>query len=54
MIDWNLVAKIAGGGYGLCILVLIILALVAWLVGLVVQKTAKTTTESEEDSAKGK
>ncbi len=53
MIDWNLVAKIAGGGYGLVILVLTILALVAWLVGLVVQKTAKPTTEGKEDSSKG-
>lgn len=38
MIDWNMVAKITGGGYGINILVLIILALVAWVVGLVVQK----------------
>jgi len=53
MIDWNLVAKIAGGGYGLCILVLVILSLVAWLVGLVVQKTTKPTTETKQDSDKG-
>ena len=53
MIDWNLVAKIAGGGYGVCILVLIILALVAWIIGLVVQKTTKPTTESKENSGKG-
>ena len=38
MVDWNLVAKIAGGGFGVTILVLIVLALVAWIVGLVVQK----------------
>ena len=53
MIDWNLVAKIAGGGYGLCILVLIILSLVAWIIGLVVQKTTKPTTEGKEGSEKG-
>jgi Na+-transporting methylmalonyl-CoA/oxaloacetate decarboxylase gamma subunit len=53
MIDWNLVAKIAGGGYGICILVLVILSLVAWIVGLVVQKTTKTPTENKV-SAKGK
>ena len=41
MIDWNLVWKIAGGGYGICILVLVILSLVAWIVGFVVQKTVK-------------
>lgn len=38
MIDWNLVAKIAGGGFGVTILVLVILSLVAWLVGLALQK----------------
>ena len=38
MIDWNLAAKIAGGGFGVTILVLIILALIAWIVGLVIQK----------------
>ena len=47
MMDWSLVAEIAGGGYGLCILVLVILSLVAWIVGLVVQKTTKTPTESK-------
>ena len=42
MIDWDLIARVAGGGFGLTILVLIILSLVAWIVGLVVQKvTAK-------------
>ncbi len=38
MIDWNLVAKIAGGGFGVTILVLVILAIIAWLMGLVIQK----------------
>ena len=38
MIDWNLVAKVAGGGFGVTIFVLLVLALVAWIVGLVVQK----------------
>ena len=41
MIDWNLVAKIAGGGFGVTILVLIIISLVAWIVGIIVQKTRK-------------
>lgn len=49
MIDWSLAAKIAGGGYGLCILVLIILSLVAWVVGLVAQRTVKTATKCEEE-----
>ncbi len=38
MIDWNLVAKIAGGGFGVTILVLMILALIAWIGGLVIQR----------------
>jgi len=39
MIDWNLVAKIAGGGFGVTILVLVILSVIAWIVGLVIQKS---------------
>jgi Na+-transporting methylmalonyl-CoA/oxaloacetate decarboxylase gamma subunit len=52
--DWGLVAEIAGGGYGLCILVLVILAVVAWIIGLVVQKTAKPVTEGKQDSTRDK
>jgi Na+-transporting methylmalonyl-CoA/oxaloacetate decarboxylase gamma subunit len=48
MIDWGLVGEIAGGGYGLGILVLIILAVVIWIIGLVVQRAAKTKAESQE------
>jgi Na+-transporting methylmalonyl-CoA/oxaloacetate decarboxylase gamma subunit len=47
MIDWNLVAEIAGGGFGITILVLVILSLVAWLVGLIVQKTKAKPEETE-------
>ncbi|MFC2063300.1 hypothetical protein ACFLS8_05105 [Chloroflexota bacterium] len=47
MIDWGLVANIAGGGYGLTILVLFILFLIAWLVGLVIQKTGKKPDAKE-------
>ena len=46
MIDWSLVAKIAGGGFGVTILVLVILSLVAWLIGLVLQKTRAATKET--------
>jgi Na+-transporting methylmalonyl-CoA/oxaloacetate decarboxylase gamma subunit len=52
--DWGLVAEIAGGGYGLCILVLVILSVVAWIIGLVVQKTAKPEAESKETQSKDK
>lgn len=41
MIDWNAVAKVAGGGLGLTILVLVILSVVVWIVGWIVQRTTK-------------
>jgi len=47
MIDWNLVAKIAGGGFGVTITVLIIISLVAWIVGMVIQKTRKPAVEDK-------
>jgi len=50
MIDWNLVAKIAGGGFGVTIFVLVILSLVAWVMGLIIQRA---TREGKEDSSKG-
>ncbi len=40
MIDWPLVARIAGGGFGSTLLVLAILCTVIWLIGLVIQKRA--------------
>jgi len=46
MIDWNLVAKVAGGGFGVTILVLIILSLVAWIMGLVIQKIQANNQET--------
>ncbi|MBA7683570.1 hypothetical protein ES703_91942 [subsurface metagenome] len=50
MIDWGIVAKVAGGGFGTTIAVLVILSLVAWIVGLVVQKSQ---AKAKEDSEKG-
>jgi Na+-transporting methylmalonyl-CoA/oxaloacetate decarboxylase gamma subunit len=47
MIDWGLVGEIAGGGYGLGIFVLIILSLVIWVIGLVVQRATKAKKESQ-------
>ncbi len=52
MIDWNMVARVAGGGFGVTILVLVILSLVAWIMGLIIRKTTKTTTEGKEIPAK--
>ena len=47
MIDWTFAAKIAGGGFGVTILVLIILSLLAWIVGLVIQKVQAKGKEVE-------
>lgn len=50
MIDWSLVAEIAGGGFGVTILALVILCLAAWIMGLIVQKAkAKPEETPEED-----
>jgi Na+-transporting methylmalonyl-CoA/oxaloacetate decarboxylase gamma subunit len=46
MIDWGLVAEIAGGGFGITILALLILCLVAWIVGIIVQKTKAGAQET--------
>jgi amino acid permease len=50
MIDWSLVAEIAGGGFGVSILALLILWVVALIVGIIVQKTkAKPEKTPEKD-----
>ena len=36
---WSDAVEIAGGGFGVTILVLVILSVVIWIVGLVMQKT---------------
>jgi len=38
MIDWELVAKIAGGGFGSTLIILAILCVVTWLIGLAVRR----------------
>lgn len=48
MIDWNLVVKVAGGGFGVTILVLIILSIIAWIGGLVIQKVQARGEEVPE------
>jgi len=40
MIDWALVVKIAGGGFGSTLLTLAILFVVVWLIGFVIRKRA--------------
>ena len=50
MIDWNLTAKIAGGGFGVTILVLAILWLVIWLIGFILQRRAARDKEQPPQS----
>ena len=45
MVDWNIVARVAGGGFGVTILVLVILSLIAWIMGLVIQKVQARSKE---------
>jgi len=52
MTDWGLVAEIAGGGFGVTILALIILSLVAWIVGLIVQKAKAKPAETPKKEGK--
>jgi hypothetical protein len=47
MIDWGIIAKVAGGGYGTTIAVLVILSLIAWIVGLAVQKAQAKGSKAE-------
>jgi Na+-transporting methylmalonyl-CoA/oxaloacetate decarboxylase gamma subunit len=36
--NWELVAKIAGGGFGSTLIILAILCIVIWLIGLAIQR----------------
>jgi len=45
MMDWNLVAKIAGGGFGMVFIILAILALVVWLTQLVTARIVKNKSK---------
>jgi Na+-transporting methylmalonyl-CoA/oxaloacetate decarboxylase gamma subunit len=38
VIDWGLVARVAGGGFGVTLLVLVILSVVIQVTGLVAQR----------------
>ena len=47
MIDWSLVAKVTGGGFGVTILVLTLLSIVIWVVGLVTREPESDTEEKK-------
>jgi hypothetical protein len=38
--DWGLIAKIAGGGFGSTLLILAIICIIIWITGLVVRRRA--------------
>jgi len=40
MIDWTLVSKLVGGGFGVTILIMSIMALAIWILGLVFRRIA--------------
>jgi len=48
MIDWGLVAKIAGGGFGSTLLVLVILTIVIWLIGFVMRRRGRKANDESE------
>ena len=48
MIDWGLAAKIAGGGFGMVVLVLVILALVIWGIGLLIERRGEQKSNTEK------
>lgn len=52
MMDWGLIAKIAGGGFGIVMLVLAILTAVVWIVGLAARKLLEKGKEGETKGRK--
>ncbi|MFC2059458.1 hypothetical protein ACFLTS_07505 [Chloroflexota bacterium] len=40
MIDWALVAKLVGGGFGVTILIMSIMAVVIWILGVIFRRTS--------------
>jgi uncharacterized membrane protein len=50
MIDWNKVAEIAGGGYGMTFFVLIALSLVVWIVGLIMVRLSRRKKQDEVEA----
>ena len=50
MIDWGIAAKVAGGGFGTTIFVLVVLCVVAWVIGLIMQRTTKAPPEDKPNS----
>lgn len=52
MIDWSLVAKIVGGGFGMVVLILVTLALVIWGTELLERRVVKSKQNSNIEQGK--
>lgn len=48
MTDWQLVAKISGGGFGSTLIVLAILCAVVWLIGFVMRRRDRKTNDESK------
>jgi Na+-transporting methylmalonyl-CoA/oxaloacetate decarboxylase gamma subunit len=45
MVDWNLAFLISGAGYGINILVLLIISILIWLISLVIRGNKKANKQ---------
>jgi len=48
MIDWELIAKIAGGGFGSTLIILAILCIIIWIIGLVARRRARRAKDESK------
>jgi Na+-transporting methylmalonyl-CoA/oxaloacetate decarboxylase gamma subunit len=51
-VDWGFAGQVGGAGFGMVFVLLIILAMVIWLTGRLVNKTGSTKNE-DDDNQKG-
>jgi Na+-transporting methylmalonyl-CoA/oxaloacetate decarboxylase gamma subunit len=51
-VDWGFAGQVGGAGFGMVFLLLIILAIVVWLTGRLVNKTSRTKDDND-DNRKG-
>lgn len=50
-IDWGEAIKVSGGGFGITILILLILAIASWAMGWILQRTAKRKKENGSEKS---
>jgi Na+-transporting methylmalonyl-CoA/oxaloacetate decarboxylase gamma subunit len=49
MIDWGLVAKVAGAGFGVTLLVLTLLSAIVWVVSLITRERESESRGEEKE-----